>query len=240
MDKFMKDEAKKARKEAKRIAEEEDALARKKADEFRSKALAEKYFNLWRINAHNIWSDNPLQRSLLSDPSFLNGGSRIHLMPTYQAAHETRPQISGVQTDYFRLKARGITTLPNGTPLATSVAKHPLRPKQSFDSVSKPIGTRKSMMPKENQIPRSSPARVPAQQLLMPAPTGEEEIQRLKEQARAVMEADSGRKLQKRGLDGDEELFERAKRIRERMDEDSEWLRREVDRYSESRSGSWS
>ncbi|KAB8291727.1 hypothetical protein EYC80_006524 [Monilinia laxa] len=352
MDKFVKDEAKKARKEAKRIAEEEDALARKEADEFRSKVLAEKYFNLWRINAHNIWvrrqgskarrariehaesmrasraalsasvvndfrvstskgqkrtirssqdrrssvgslleetgilagvhnpkdkireivyngqfehsnkrlkssassiasdsssttlrrnqSDNPLQRSLLSDPSFLNGGSRIHLMPTYQAANETRPQISGVQTDYFRLKARGITTLPNGTPLATSVAKHPLRPKQSFDDVSKPIRTRTSMMPEENPIPRSSPAKVPAQQLLMPAPAGDEEIQRLKERARAVMAADSGRKLQKRGLDGDEELFERAKRIRERMDEDSEWLRREVDRYSESRSGSWS
>ncbi|KAA8563747.1 hypothetical protein EYC84_011765 [Monilinia fructicola] len=185
-------------------------------------------------------SDNPLQRSLLSDPSFLSGGSRIHLMPSYQAANETRPQISGVQTDYFRLKARGITTLPNGTPLATSVAKHPLRQKQSFDSVSKPIRTRTSMMPKENPIPRSSPARVPAQQLLMPAPTGDEEIQRLKERARAVMAADSGRKLQKRGLDGDEELFARAKRIRERMDEDSEWLRREVDRYSESRSGSWS
>ncbi|QSZ37714.1 hypothetical protein DSL72_008813 [Monilinia vaccinii-corymbosi] len=350
MDKFVKDEAKKARNEANRIAEEEDALARKKADDFRRKALAEKYFNIWRINVRNLWVrrqgskarkarieyaermrasraalsasvvddfrastskdkkriigspkdrqssvgsllegtgvlvgvhnpkdkireivyneqaehsnkrprssvssiasdstsithrrnqlDNPLKRTMLSDPSFLNGGSRIHLIPSYEAAHETRPQISGVQTDYFRLKARGITTLPNGTPLATSVAKDPLRQRRSSDGASKPIRFRKSMMPKENAVPRSSPAREPAQQLLMPTPTGDEEIQRLKERARAVIAADSGRKLQKRGLDDDEELFERAKRIRERMDQDSEWLRREVDRYSESRSGS--
>ncbi|KAJ8068239.1 hypothetical protein OCU04_003807 [Sclerotinia nivalis] len=353
MEKFIRDEAKKARKEAKRIAEEEEELARQEADDFRSKALAKKYINMWRTNAHNLWvrrqgskgrrariehaesmrasktalsasviedfrvstskgkkrvksspskdrrsslgsllegtgvlvgvhnpqekireivynggtersnkrlkssvssiasdstsnshrrnqSDNPLQRSLLSDPSFLNGGSRIHFLPSYQAAHETRPQLSGVQTDYFRLKARGITTLPNGTPLATSVAKDPLRQKQSFDGISKPIRSRRSMMPKEQPIPRSSPARVPAQQLLLPAPTGDEEINRLKERARVVMAADSGRKLQNGGLDDDEDLFERARRIREKMDEDSEWLRREVYRYSESRSGSWS
>lgn len=354
MEKFMRDEAKKARKEAKRIAEEEEELARQEADEFRSKALAIKYINMWRTNAHNLWvrrqgskarrariehaesmrasktalsasvvedfrvstskgkkrvksspfkdrrsslgsllegtgvlvgvhnpqetiseivnngetersnkrlkssvssiasdstsnshrrnqSDNPLQRSLLSDPSFLNGGSRIHFLPSYQAAHETRPQLSGVQTDYFRLKARGITTLPNGTPLATSVAKHPLRQKQSFDDgIGKPIRSRRPMMPKEQPIPRSSPARVPAQQLLLPAPTGDEEIGRLKERARVVMAADSGRRLQNGSLDDDEDLFERARRIREKMDEDSEWLRREVDRYSESGSGSWS
>ncbi|KAI9641214.1 actin cytoskeleton and mitosis protein [Ciborinia camelliae] len=352
MEKFMRDEAKKAKQEAKRIAVEEEELARKEADDFRRKSLAVKYFYMWRANAHNLWvrrqgskarrariehaesmrasraalsasvvedfrvstsngkkgvssppkdrrsslgsllqetgilagvhnpkdklreimyngqtehsnkrlkssvssvasdstsnthrrnqSDNPLQRSLLSDPSFLSGGSRIHLMPSYQAAHETRPQISGVQTDYFRLKARGITTLPNGTPLATSVAKEPLRQKQSFDGISKPIRSRRLTVPKDQPIPRSSPARVTAQQLLMPAPTNDEEIQRLKERAKAVMAADSGRKLQKRGLDDDDDdLFERAKRIRERMDEDSEWLRREVDRYSESRSGSW-
>lgn len=352
-EKYTRDEAKKARKEAKRIAQEEVELARKEADDFRSNALAIKYFNMWRTNAHNLWvrrqgskarrariehaesmrasraalsasvvenfrvssskgkkrvksspskdrrtslgslleetgvlagvhnpqekireivyngqtehsnkrlkssvssiasdstsnthkhnqSDNPLSRSLLSDPSFLNGGSRIHLMPSYEAANETRPQISGVQTDYFRLKARGITTLSNGTPLATSVAKDPLRQKQYFDGISKPIRSRRSIIPKEQPIPRSSPARESAQQLLLSAPTGDEEIQRLKERAKAVMAADSGRKLPKRGLDDDEDLFERAKRIRERMDADSEWLRREVDRYSESRSGSWS
>ncbi|KAF5871281.1 putative leucine permease transcriptional regulator protein [Botrytis fragariae] len=352
MENFMKEEAKKARKEAKRIAEEEEELARKEADEFRRNAVAVKYFNIWRVNAHNLWVrrqgskarrariehaesmrasraalsanvvddfrvsiskgkkrvknspskgrrpslgsllqgtgvlegvhnpqdeireivynghtehgnkrfkssvssiasdsssnthtrsqyDNSLQRTLLSDPSFLNGGSRIHLLPTYQAENETRSQLSGVQTDYFRLKARGISTLPNGTPLATSVAKDPLRQKQSFEDSGKPIRLRRQMVPKEQSIPRSSPARETAQQLLLPAPTGDEDIQRLKERARAVMAVDSGTK---RGLvdDDDDELFERAKRIRERMDKDSEWLRREVDRYSESRSGSWS
>lgn len=185
--------------------------------------------------------DDSLQRSLLSDPSFLNGGSRIQLISNYQASNETRSQISGVQTDYFRLKARGIATLPNGAPLASSVAKDPLRQKQSFDGISQPIRSRSLMMPPEKPIPRISPARASSQQSPTLRPSGDEEIQRLKDRARAVMAADSEKKLQKRGLDNDdEELFARAKRIRERMDKDSAWLRREVDRYSESRSGSWS
>jgi len=80
-------------------------------------------------------SDNPLRRSLLSDPSYLSGGSRIHLMSKYDAQDESRRHVSGVQTDYFRLKARGIATLPDGTPLANSAAKDILHHKRSFDGI---------------------------------------------------------------------------------------------------------
>jgi hypothetical protein len=188
-----------------------------------------------------VHSDNPLRRSLLSDPSFLNGGSRIHLMPYYQATQETRPQVSGVQTDYFRLKARGITTLPNGTPLANTAAKDVLHRKHSFDGISKKL-TRGhgSRIEKEQSIPRSSPARSFSQHEIKPTLGGDDEIERLKARAKEIMSKDvkpRGR-LPKRGLDeDDDDLFERAKRIRERMDQDSEWLRQEVDRYSETRSG---
>ncbi|PQE10849.1 low temperature viability protein [Rutstroemia sp. NJR-2017a BBW] len=188
-----------------------------------------------------VQSDNPLRRSLLSDPSFLNGGSRIHLMPYYQAAQETRPQVSGVQTDYFRLKARGITTLPNGTPLATTAAKDVLHRKHSFDGISKKSARgHGSRIEKEQSIPRSSPARSFSQREINATAASDDEIERLKARAKEIMSKDfkpRGR-LPKRGLDDDDDdLFERAKRIRERMDQDSEWLRHEVDRYSETRSG---
>ncbi|KAI1002896.1 hypothetical protein K3495_g5306 [Podosphaera aphanis] len=55
--------------------------------------------------------------SLLSDPSFLSGESRIHLISRHSNKNEKKKQASGVQTDYFRLKARGIVTLPRGTRL---------------------------------------------------------------------------------------------------------------------------
>ncbi|KAM3073577.1 actin cytoskeleton and mitosis protein [Clarireedia jacksonii] len=187
-----------------------------------------------------VYSDNPLRRSLLSDPSFLNGGSRIHLMPYYQATQETRPQVSGVQTDYFRLKARGITTLPNGTPLANTAAKDVLHRKYSFDGISKKL-TRGhgSRIEKEPSIPRSSPARSFSHHEISATLGDDDEIDRLKARAKEIISKDIKplTRLPKRGLEEDDDLFERAKRIRERMDQDSEWLRQEVDRYSETRSG---
>lgn len=55
--------------------------------------------------------DDPLRRSILSDPSYLSGESRILHMPSYKGEFEsgTKKQISGVQGSYFRLKARGIS-----------------------------------------------------------------------------------------------------------------------------------
>ena len=325
-----------AKEEAKRIAKEEDDLARKEADGFRYRSLATKYCYLWREAAHRRWlkrrgrearkarqemaeslrasraaqsanviedfraltsvprrnsleslldatgvlngvhnsdneiraivqlepmapankrlrserstnspgsnmhkrgkSDNPLRRSLMSDPSYLNGGSRIHLMSNYGARDENRRQISGVQTDYFRLKARGITTLPNGTPLASSVAKSIVHQKRSFDGISKPSTPPVS---KQQPIARSVPMR-PARDLdnHQTSTVLDDDIEALKQRARTlVIDGKESRRKQKRTWqDDDEELFERAKRIREQMDEGMKWYRKEIERDAGSRS----
>ncbi|KAI9049203.1 hypothetical protein LZ554_007050 [Drepanopeziza brunnea f. sp. 'monogermtubi'] len=171
-------------------------------------------------------SDDSLRRSLMT------GGSRIHLIPNYTPQDEHRPQVSGVQTDYFRLKARGISTLPNGTPLASSVANM-LHPKRSFDGFIKPSTPRRRS--REFSAPRSVPAN-PA--VGRPVEDEQDDIDFLKARARAVMSEDKMSRS-KRSFDDDEEtLFARAKRVREQMDEGEEFYRREREKSSLSRSGS--
>ncbi|KAH8683114.1 hypothetical protein BGZ60DRAFT_399455 [Tricladium varicosporioides] len=181
-------------------------------------------------------SDDPLRRSLLSDPTYLSGESRIHLMTKYGAQDENRRQVSGVQTDYFRLKARGIATLPNGTPLATSAVESILRPKRSLDELSRFTTPQHSRQSSEvRSVPAKStttigPPRTSAER--------DEHIQVLKERAKAAMEA-SNAPQQKRNFDVDDDeeaLFARAKKIRQQMEEGSEWFRQEIERCSGSRS----
>ncbi|KAF8865847.1 hypothetical protein BDZ45DRAFT_668264 [Acephala macrosclerotiorum] len=164
-------------------------------------------------------SDNPLGRSLLSDPTYLDGGSRIHLMQDYNHQDERRRQISGVQTDYFRLKARGITTLHNGAPLASSAAKNIVHQKRSFDGISKPKTPHQQ---KVQAWARSVPAK--------PVPTFEERS--------PTVEHEKKESPRRRGLDDDdEELFARLRKVREQMDEGAEWFRKQILR-SESKSKS--
>jgi hypothetical protein len=183
----------------------------------RSHKLAESMNSSTSSNRHKRGkSDNPYRRSLLSDPLYLAGGSRIYLMSSY-GEEEGRRQISGVQTDYFRLKARGISTLPDGTPLASSVAKSIVHRKRSFDGISKRPGN-------GNHQPKSS----------------YEEDEGLFERAKRIREQMDEDHQPKRPYEGDDEedeaLFERAKRVREQMDEGSLWYRAEIARQSGSRS----
>ncbi|EPE29720.1 leucine permease transcriptional regulator [Glarea lozoyensis ATCC 20868] len=183
-------------------------------------------------------SDNPLRRSLLSDPSYLAGGSRIHLMSDYGHDEQERRHISGVQTDYFRLKARGISTLPDGTPLASSVAKSITHRKRSFNGISKHPVT--PLHSKHSSISRSVPPKTSAG-FNRPRSSVErdDDIQRLKLRAQAVL-AGNDRQQPKRSHEVDDNedhaLFERAKRIREQMDEGSMWYKSEIARQSGSRS----
>jgi hypothetical protein len=188
-------------------------------------------------NGHNRGKyGNPLRRSLLSDPTYLQGGSRIHLMSKYDLGDETRRQVSGVQTDYFRLKARGISTLPDGTPLANSVAKDTLHHKRRFD------GTINSDMSKRSPMPPAPPRSVPGNFVAQSVgswnePGGSEVIQAMKARARDVMGEDQEFHQKKRGFDNDDdELFARAKRVREQMDEGEKWYHKEIERQSASRS----
>jgi hypothetical protein len=185
---------------------------------------------------HRGKSDDPLRRSLMSDSSYLNGGSRIHLMSSYNASDESRRQVSGVQTDYFRLKARGISTLPNGTPMASSAANDYLRQKRSFD------GIRKSSTPQRSSF-SSIPRSVPSKSLISPGHRQstierEENIRDLKQKAKVVVSEDHHTR-RKRSFDSDNDddvLFERAKRVREQMDEGTQWYRKELERHSRSMS----
>lgn len=189
------------------------------------------------VNMHRRGkSDDPRRRSMMSDSSYLNGGSRIHLMTTYDDKNEKRRQVSGVQTDYFRLKSRGIATLPDGTPLATSAAKDYLREKRSFDGITKSSTPQRSSY---SSIPRSVPSKYAIEPRYRESSIEHVgSIKNLKGKARAVVSGD-GQIRRKRSFDednDDEALFERAKRVREQMDEGSKWYRKEIERNSNSRS----
>ena len=154
-------------------------------------------------------------------------------MSNYAASEENQRHVSGVQTDYFRLKARGISTLPDGTPLANSAAKSILHQKHSFDGIRKPTASQKSNF-------TSAPRSVPSKSLVrmedeQSGAIAVEDIQALKEKARAMVDEDK-KSRQKRNFVDDEELFERAKRIREQMDEGASWFRKQVDMDTASRS----
>ncbi|MBV36284.1 MAG: hypothetical protein CMP47_12675 [Rickettsiales bacterium] len=182
-------------------------------------------------------SDLPIRRSILSDPSYLQGGSRIHLLSDYNLREEQqRPQISGVQTDYFRLKARGVSTLYDGAALAEAATQRTLNPKRSFDGFIKPTTPRSRLQ----STPRSVPSK-PATQAEIDGEFGDQvddDVEALKARAKAAMSwrKNSG---QKRSFDDeDEELFARAKRIREQMEEGEDYYRMELERESGSRSAS--
>jgi nuclear mRNA export protein SAC3 len=182
--------------------------------------------------------DDKLRKFLLSDSAYLQGGSRIHLIPNYRPNTESRRQQNGVKTDYFRLKARGIMTLPDGTPLAITAAVH-LNHKRSLDNISK------SLTP-ERPISKPSASSVPSKpvvdDLLLSGTSTERDndFEALKARARAVMAKDKEEKQKnkKRYLDEDEaELFASAKRVRDQMDEETLWMRSEIQK-SMSRSSS--
>lgn len=181
--------------------------------------------------------DDILRKSLLSDSAYLQGGSRIHLIPNYKPSMESRHQPNGVKTDYFRLKARGIMTLPDGTPLANTAAVH-LNHKRSLDNI------HKSMTPERltsKHSAGSAPPKPVTNDFLLSGTSTERdsEFEALKARARAVMAKDKEEKQKnKRLLDDDEvELFASAKRVRDQMDEESLWMRAEIQK-SMSRSSS--
>ncbi|KAH8821603.1 SAC3/GANP/Nin1/mts3/eIF-3 p25 family-domain-containing protein [Xylogone sp. PMI_703] len=186
-----------------------------------------------------VKSNNAMRRSLLSDPSYLTGGSRIHLLPNYTWSDENRRQISGVQTNYFRLKARGITTLPDGTPLATSVAREILPKQRSFDN----LRFSESPSEREQQAATDSiTSRTPEIGRLWIDLERGAEMQKLKENAKAhfaevVEPKDLNYKRSFADAD-EEELFAKAKRIREQMDEGARWYRTEIERETRSTSRS--
>lgn len=146
-------------------------------------------------------------------------------MPNYTINDDSRSRVSGVQTDYFRLKARGITTLSDGTPLASSVARSTITKKRSLEEFKKPSTPRHL---KASAVTQSVPAKSTKFR------SSEDDTQALKAKAKALMEDDSRKRTQKRAYVDDDDLFARAKRVREQMDEGADWFKRQVEKMSRS------
>lgn len=176
-----------------------------------------------------------MKDSILSDASYLHGGSRSFLLPSNSRSLHESTSRSNVKTDYFRLKARGITTLPNGTPIANSAAWQLFKHRRSSDSMNKHSTPKRPMKrPEVRSVPVKFNNHV--------RDDGDDELAQLKLRAKNWMNGDgqtSHLPTNKRALDDDdEELFARSKRLKERMGEDIAWFREGIARASMSKSQS--
>ncbi|KFY12120.1 hypothetical protein V491_06898, partial [Pseudogymnoascus sp. VKM F-3775] len=188
------------------------------------------------------------------------GGSRIHLMPSgWNPKDDKGPKPNNVQTDYFRLKARGIHTMPNGTPLARSAALN-MRPsllssvRQSMSasgasSASSGLATPDRQLKRSiSKLSLSAPAkRFRADPLPKPSPSDRQEVDDIKARARRIMNEDASKRRQeedrRRSLDRDqtkddemEELFRRSRKLKEDMEQGEEWFRKYNESWSRSAS----
>ncbi|KFY25824.1 hypothetical protein V493_04424 [Pseudogymnoascus sp. VKM F-4281 (FW-2241)] len=208
-----------------------------------------------RTQSESVGRKAPLNMSV--------GGSRIHLMPSgWNPKDDKGPKPNNVQTDYFRLKARGIHTMPNGSPLASSAALH-MRPslinsvRQSM-STSGASGTSSGLATPDRQLKRSisklslsAPAkrfRADPLPLPKPSPSSKQEVDDIKANARRIMnedaskrrgEEDRRRSLEKEKTRDDEmeELFRRSRKLKEDMAQGEEWFKKYNDGWSRSASG---
>lgn len=193
------------------------------------------------------------------------GGSRIHLLPpTWNPEDDKGPKPNNVQTDYFRLKARGIHTLPNGTPLASTAAVH-LRP-SLIDSVRQSLSASggsgsgtgpitiatpdRRLKRSVSQFSQSAPPkRLRADLAPKPNPDHSQEMEKIKANARRIMSNDASKRRReeerRQSLEREatkdeemEELFRRSRKLKEDMEKGEEWYRMYNDSWSRSASGS--
>lgn len=188
------------------------------------------------------------------------GGSRIHLMPSgWNPKDDKGPKPNNVQTDYFRLKARGIHTMPNGSPLASSAALH-LRPslinsvRQSMSasgasSASSGLATPDRQLKRSiSKLSLSAPAkRVRTDLLPKPSLSNKQEVDDIKANARRIMTEDASKRRReedrRRSLEKEqtrdeemEELFRRSRKLKEDMAQGEEWFKKYNESWSRSAS----
>lgn len=175
--------------------------------------------------------ENPLRRSLADYPEAFNGASRLSLTKDYA---QDRPQISGVQTDYFRLKARGVHTMPDGTPLASSVANS-LRKKHSHEEISRADTGRMNGVNGYGRSRSSSRYGSPVVNgMISRTGISNAEFEKVTAKARALMAADKNQNdegshsRKRRSVDPDSEgeidWLARSKRVRADLDQD-DWVK---------------
>ncbi|RKF64408.1 putative leucine permease transcriptional regulator [Golovinomyces cichoracearum] len=163
-------------------------------------------------------------RSLLSDPSYLSGQSRMHLLPYHFGSDEKKISVSGVRSDYFRLKARGIETpidninYNTDSKLVDYGAQDTERVSYLTKGITKTWGDRADFKatnkkqvieaPNKDHDPESEPSNSETSEHIN-------------------FNTD---KYRGKNIEDDSVLFERAKRIREQMDEGADWFRSQFER----------
>lgn len=205
-----------------------------------------------RTQSESVGRKAPLNMSV--------GGSRIHLMPSgWNPKDDKGPKPNNVQTDYFRLKARGIHTMPNGSPLASSAALL-LRPslintvRQSM-STSGASSASSSLATPDRQLKRSisklslsAPAkRFRTDPLPKPSPSNKQEVDDIKANARRIMDEDASKRRQeedrRRSVEREktrdeemEDLFRRSRKLKDDMAQGEEWFKKYNESWSRSAS----
>ncbi|OAF55725.2 hypothetical protein VC83_07901 [Pseudogymnoascus destructans] len=205
-----------------------------------------------RTQSESVGRKAPLNMSV--------GGSRIHLMPSgWNPKDDKGPKPNNVQTDYFRLKARGIHTMPNGAPLASSAALL-MRPSlinsvrqsmltNSASSVSSGLATPDRQLKRSiSKLSLSAPAkRFRTDPLPKPSPTNKQEADDIKANARRIMNEDSSKRRKeedrRRSLEKEktrdeemEELFRRSRKLKDDMTQGEEWFKKYNESWSRSAS----
>ncbi|OBT67250.1 hypothetical protein VE03_02677 [Pseudogymnoascus sp. 23342-1-I1] len=205
-----------------------------------------------RTQSESVGRKAPLNMSV--------GGSRIHLMPSgWNPKDDKGPKPNNVQTDYFRLKARGIHTMPNGSPLASSAALH-MRPslinsvRQSMStsgasSISSSLATPDRQLKRSiSKMSLSAPAkRFRTDPLPKPSPSNKQEVDDIKANARRIMNEDASKRRQeddrRRSVEREktrdeemEELFRRSRKLKDDMAQGEEWYKKYNESWSRSAS----
>lgn len=177
-------------------------------------------------NDQAIVSMTPLNRSLLSDPSYLSGESRIHFLSNHLKRNENRKYFNGVHTDYFRLKARGIAPFVDGIFFPNKNQKHASHQTQDQEKHinSSRLITKSTEDPESASSLSNASRRIEAYSFI---DKFENECLKEKKDELPLYEIQTN----KRQLtDDDISLFDRAKKIRDQMDEGADWFRKEVEK----------
>ncbi|RKF55423.1 putative leucine permease transcriptional regulator [Erysiphe neolycopersici] len=170
----------------------------------------------------NSVSNNSLNRSLLSDPSYLSGQSRIQSHHSLSGKDHNPKPFNGVKSDYFRLKARGVTNHVERKPSFNSNSEilHHATSNESLNNYY-------SDKPKTFEDKKSN---LNGLKINKSFDTLMDYRLDLKSPYKNANQQKLGNQISyKRGYtDDDSALFDRAKKVRDQMDEGAEWFKSEI------------
>lgn len=171
---------------------------------------------------HTSISVNSLNRSLLSDPSYLSGQSRIHSFHSLSGNEQNSKSFNGVKSDYFRLKARGLVNHAErklSFKANSEIQYYPKFNESSGNYSSDRPDMLENMKSSLNglQINKSSDT-LKDYKLNFNSPF----------KSKIQQNFDNHKSYERIYKDDDSALFDRAKKVRDQMDEGAEWFKKEI------------